>query len=596
MYFGLRHWEFTTPTTLDILGAGARIDLSRADQLDSDRGWAIVQQDTPIGSDGVSLGQGDTLRDVLAGQAVKDAWSSALGTTPEGDTLDQLLFDHLESKADPTGTDTARPLELCEGRLEVWLGIRQRHITPFANGTRSERAAFVRMVQRIRSRLDEARAASTEGRIPATMYRKLLTMEARKIGVSATNLKPKGWRADETPLTPETTVTDSFASFTAYTRVTGGGTWTCNSGLYVYREPSLAVLDTVKNNTPVSANDNWSDLTIQTTSGQALGNGADFGPICRFGSSGSACYSLGSNVGAGSGFDARILRFGASSNTITHLSWFSTTSFSTYGRLLVFRAKAVGSTITGQISGNGNTNTATATDTSVTTGLYGGVGCADNWNSAYATIKVANSIVITDGLADPPVVTSESASGQVGTAFSYQISATNTPTEYGASGLPTGLSVNTSTGAITGTPTQSGSFSVSLSATNTGGTGTGTLTLTISKANTTTSLSASPSSPQLLGASVTLTATVTSGATGTVTFYNGVTSLGTGSLSGTTATLSTSALPVGTNSLTASYGGDSNYNTSTSSSSSYVITKKAASGAQPMLNMTKTHNTFGHQF
>lgn len=87
-----------------------------------------------------------------------------------------------------------------------------------------------------------------------------------------------------------------------------------------------------------------------------------------------------------------------------------------------------------------------------------------------------------------PVVTSNSASGQVGTAFSYQITATNTPTSYGASGLPTGLSVNTGTGAITGTPTQSGSFSVSLSATNAGGTGTGTLTLVIAPAPSTSML------------------------------------------------------------------------------------------------------------
>ena len=81
-----------------------------------------------------------------------------------------------------------------------------------------------------------------------------------------------------------------------------------------------------------------------------------------------------------------------------------------------------------------------------------------------------------------PVVASASASGINGTAFTYQISATNSPVSYTATGLPPGLSVSTSTGAITGTPTQSGSFSVAISATNTGGTGTGTLTLTIAKA------------------------------------------------------------------------------------------------------------------
>src|SRR5438094_1475128 len=71
------------------------------------------------------------------------------------------------------------------------------------------------------------------------------------------------------------------------------------------------------------------------------------------------------------------------------------------------------------------------------------------------------------------------ATGQVGVAFSYQITATNNPTSYNATGLPAGLSVNTSTGLISGTPTTAGTYSVTISATNAGGTGSATLTLTI---------------------------------------------------------------------------------------------------------------------
>ncbi len=479
MYFGLRHWEFTTPTTLDIPGAGARIDLSRADQLDSDRGWAIVQQETPIGSDGVSLGQGDTLRDVVCDQKLRDAWSSTLGTTPDGDTLDELLWDHLESKADPDGVDTARPLELASGRLEVWLGTRQIEVVPFANGTTRERAAFVRMVQRIRKRLDEARTASTEGRIPANMYRKLLVMEARKIGVSATSLKPKGWRADETPLTPETTVTDSFANLSAFTRVTGAGTWTASSGLYLYRESYNGVLDTLRNGTPVSSADNWASLAMPLVNGVALTN---IGPMCRNGSTGPACYMFVPNYGGGTGCNSNLMRFptsGTSRTVIGNLFFYTQTSTPNTGMTPTLESKAVGSTITGTATGNSQTFSVGATDTTHPTGLYGGVACDDTTTTGYVTQKVGTMWSFTDGAAPAPVVTSESASGQVGTAFSYQISATNTPTEYGASGLPTGLSVNTSTGAITGTPTQAGTFSVNISATNAGGTGTGTLTLVI---------------------------------------------------------------------------------------------------------------------
>src|SRR2546430_1472170 len=79
-----------------------------------------------------------------------------------------------------------------------------------------------------------------------------------------------------------------------------------------------------------------------------------------------------------------------------------------------------------------------------------------------------------------PVITSPlTASGQVGVAFSYQITATNNPTSFNATGLPAGLSVNTSTGLISGTPTTAGTYSVTISATNSGGTGSATLTLTI---------------------------------------------------------------------------------------------------------------------
>jgi hypothetical protein len=79
----------------------------------------------------------------------------------------------------------------------------------------------------------------------------------------------------------------------------------------------------------------------------------------------------------------------------------------------------------------------------------------------------------------PAITSATSASGTVGSAFNYAITASNSPTSYAATGLPAGLSVNTATGAISGTPTAAGASSVSLSATNAFGTG-GTTTLAIS--------------------------------------------------------------------------------------------------------------------
>ena len=82
-----------------------------------------------------------------------------------------------------------------------------------------------------------------------------------------------------------------------------------------------------------------------------------------------------------------------------------------------------------------------------------------------------------------PVISSVgTATATAGTAFTYQIVASNSPASYDAAGLPTGLSINTTTGAITGTPTTAGSATIALSATNAGGTGTATLALTVNPA------------------------------------------------------------------------------------------------------------------
>jgi hypothetical protein len=94
-------------------------------------------------------------------------------------------------------------------------------------------------------------------------------------------------------------------------------------------------------------------------------------------------------------------------------------------------------------------------------------------------------------------------------------------------------------------------------------------------ATTTTTLSASPN-PSAYGQAVTLTATVSSSIGAppdgeTVTFEKGSTVLGTGPLSGGSATLTLSTLAVGNPSLKATYGGDSNFQASTSSTTTQTI-------------------------
>ena len=117
-----------------------------------------------------------------------------------------------------------------------------------------------------------------------------------------------------------------------------------------------------------------------------------------------------------------------------------------------------------------------------------------------------------------------------------------------------------------------------------------TLTQKVNRAATTTSVSSS-ANPSVLGQNVTLTATVAvmspgSGTpTGTVTFADGSTTLGTGTLSQVggvdQATFSTSKLPIGAQTITASYGGDSNFKGSSGSRTQQVSYRFTLQGPAP---------------
>jgi Bacterial Ig-like domain (group 3)/FG-GAP-like repeat/FG-GAP repeat len=111
-----------------------------------------------------------------------------------------------------------------------------------------------------------------------------------------------------------------------------------------------------------------------------------------------------------------------------------------------------------------------------------------------------------------------------------------------------------------------------------GAAGSGTLGVllnTTSPGGTKTTLTSLPN-PSNFGQSVTFTATVTSGftgtPTGTVSFYDGTTKIGTSNLNSSgVATLTTSTLAVATHSITANYSGDTNFATSTSLAVQQVV-------------------------
>src|SRR5207245_1284388 len=103
----------------------------------------------------------------------------------------------------------------------------------------------------------------------------------------------------------------------------------------------------------------------------------------------------------------------------------------------------------------------------------------------------------------------------------------------------------------------------------------------VNAGNSTTSLTATPN-PSITGQAVTLTATVSAVAsatgvpTGTVTFRDGATVLGTATLVNGSASISISTLAVGTHPLTAAYGGSAAFAASTSATVNQVVNNPAA--------------------
>jgi Bacterial Ig-like domain (group 3) len=100
----------------------------------------------------------------------------------------------------------------------------------------------------------------------------------------------------------------------------------------------------------------------------------------------------------------------------------------------------------------------------------------------------------------------------------------------------------------------------------------------------------SSANPAVFGTSVVFTAKLPTDATGTVTFYDGATSIGTGTVTAGVATFTTSTLSVKTHPITATYGGDTNYGNVTSTA---VAEEIDPAGATMTISGAPNPSTYG---
>ncbi len=191
-----------------------------------------------------------------------------------------------------------------------------------------------------------------------------------------------------------------------------------------------------------------------------------------------------------------------------------------------------------------NSSTGIINGTPSIVGTYGVTISATN---AKGTSSATLTITVNAAPLAPVISSAKTATATKGTTFSYTITASNSPTSYAAAGLPTGLTVNTSTGAIYGTPSVTGTSSVTISATNATGTGSATLTITVSTVLSAPVISSANSATATTGNWFSYTITASNSPTnfGATGLPAGLTvNVSTGVISGTSTVAGTSSVTI----------------------------------------------------
>ncbi len=354
-----------------------------------------------------------------------------------------------------------------------------------------------------------------------------------------------------------------------YSSAPGSGTWTTITGSGLPAAVSRVVYD---NGVLIAATDAGVYATDSpngaSTAWLPLGSGLPNVQVQDLYLAGTTLYAVTHGRGAWS-----VALAGGSTSTTTTVN--SGNNPSTFGQSVTFTATVSPSGATGTVSfldGTTSIGSATLSNGSVsmtTSALSAGSHSISASYSGDATYAASTSTPITQTVGAASSTTTLASNTNPST-YGQSVTFTATVNPSGATGTVSFLDGTTSIGSatlsngsvsMTTSALSAGSHSISASYSGGGNYAASTstsLTQTVNTAVSTTTLSSNPN-PSFFRQSVTFTATVNpSGATGTVSFLDGRTTLGSATVSNGIASLSTSTLKIGNHTIKASYSGDGN--------------------------------------